>query len=146
VAAALRIRTATDADLAAVLELWRQADAEPTHTDDLASLRRLIVRDPEALLLLIADGGGGGGGGGIVGSIIAGWDGWRGSIYRLAVAPAYRRSGCGRQLLAAAEERFVRAGAVRAQAIVVSTDEQANGFWSSSGWEQQVERLRFVKG
>ena len=32
----------------------------------------------------------------IAGSVIAGWDGWRGSVYRLAVAPAHRRSGSGR--------------------------------------------------
>jgi hypothetical protein len=38
------------------------------------------------------------------------------------------------------------AGAVRAQAIVAEIDAQATSFWSASGWEQQAERLRFVKG
>ena len=35
----------------------------------------------------------------IVGSVIAGWDGWRCHLYRLAVAPARRREGIGRALL-----------------------------------------------
>ena len=34
----------------------------------------------------------------IVGTVIAGWDGWRGSIYRLVVAPSHRRAGLGRRL------------------------------------------------
>lgn len=98
-----------------------------------------IAHDPAALLLA-EDGGR------VVGSVIAGWDGWRESIYRLVVAPGHRRQGLGRQLLAAAEERLQDAGAVRAQAIVVEIDAQATSFWNASGWEQQAERLRFVKG
>ena len=122
-----------------MLDLWREAAAEPTHTDDIDSITRLIACDPAALIVAEEDGH-------IVGSVIAGWDGWRGSIYRLVVAPSQRRHGLGRRLLAAAEERLQQAGAVRSQAIVVETDAQAAGFWRASGWEQQVHRLRFVKG
>jgi ribosomal protein S18 acetylase RimI-like enzyme len=133
------IRTAVVADLPLVLRLWRVADAEPTHTDDLASLTQLVAHDAGALL--VADEGGQ-----LVGSVIAGWDGWRGSIYRLAVASDRRREGLGRSLLAAAEERLLAVGAVRTQAIVVESDARAVGFWCTSGWEQQADRLRFVKG
>ena len=71
----------------------------------------------------------------------------RGSIYRLVVAPGHRRQGLGRLLLARAEARLQEAGAVRAQAIVVELDElPAVGFWRASGWEEQTERIRFVKG
>jgi len=52
----------------------------------------------------------------------------------------------GRQLLRAAESRLAADGAVRSQAIVVETDPKAAGFWQASGWEQQVHRIRFVKG
>jgi hypothetical protein len=31
------------------------------------------------------------------------------------------------------------------QAIVVASDQRATGFWGTSGWEEQVDRLRFVK-
>jgi ribosomal protein S18 acetylase RimI-like enzyme len=133
------IRTAGVEDASQVLSLWRRAEAEPSHTDDVDSIAALVVRDPEALM--VADDGGG-----IVGSIIAGWDGWRGSIYRLVVAPGQRRRGLGGQLVEAAEQRLARAGAARLQAIVVETDLQATAFWRATGWEQQVARLRFVKG
>ncbi len=133
------IRAARIEDVDAVLALWRDAGAAPSHTDDRESLERLMARDPAALILAQADGR-------TVGTVIAGWDGWRGSIYRLAVAPSHRRAGLGRRLVRAAEDRLSGAGASRLQAIVVETDGQAAGFWRASGWEQQAERLRFVKG
>ncbi len=133
----LRNGTLSDVDL--VLRLWADADAEPTHTDDAESLGKLIDHDP--LALIVAEDLGA-----IVGSVIAAWDGWRGTVYRLAVAPAFRRLGLGTQLLEAAETRMSAAGAVRFQSIVVETESGATAYWQASGWEQQVERLRFVKG
>ena len=35
----------------------------------------------------------------VVGTVIAGWDGWRAHLYRLAVAPDLRGRGIARQLL-----------------------------------------------
>jgi ribosomal protein S18 acetylase RimI-like enzyme len=133
------IRPGQLSDVESVLHLWSTAGAEPTHTDDAASLTALIRRDPAALIVAEDDSS-------IVGSVIAGWDGWRGSVYRLVVAPSHRRKGLGRRMLDQAEERLSAAGAVRLQAIVVETDPQAVGFWHASRWEQQVHRLRFVKG
>jgi ribosomal protein S18 acetylase RimI-like enzyme len=133
------IRSGNLSDIQAVLALWRNADSAPTHTDDSVGLTKLIERDPDALMVAEAEGQ-------IVGSVIAGWDGWRGSIYRLAVAPDSRRAGVGRLLVAAAEQRLARLGARRLQAVVVATDAQAKGFWRSSGWEEQAERVRFVLG
>ncbi len=132
------IRPGRLSDVESVLHLWSTA-AEPTHTDDAASLTALIRRDPAALIVAEDDSS-------IVGSVIAGWDGWRGSVYRLVVASSHRRLGLGRRMLRRAEERLSAEGAVRLQAIVVETEPQAVGFWHASGWEQQVHRLRFVKG
>jgi ribosomal protein S18 acetylase RimI-like enzyme len=133
------IRSGNLSDIPAVLALWREAESEPTHTDDSASLAKLVEHDPHALVVAESEGQ-------IVGSVIAGWDGWRGSIYRLAVAPEARRMGLGRRLMTEAERRLAKLGARRLQAIVVATDAQASGFWRSSGWEEQVERVRFVMG
>jgi ribosomal protein S18 acetylase RimI-like enzyme len=132
------IRRAQTGDLIRVLELWTAAEAHPSHTDDLESLTQLIDHDSSALLVADDDGR-------IVGSVIAGWDGWRGSIYRLAVDPSWRRSGLATQLLQAAEERLASVGACRLQAIVVESDLRATGFWRSTDWGQQAERLRFVR-
>jgi ribosomal protein S18 acetylase RimI-like enzyme len=105
----------------------------------VAGLTTLVTHDPPALIVAEEDGS-------IVGSVIAAWDGWRGSIYRLVVAPSHRRRGLGRQLLGAAEARLAAVGTVRMQAIVVESEAQAMGFWRESGWERQVDRARFVRG
>jgi ribosomal protein S18 acetylase RimI-like enzyme len=126
-------------DLPAILDLWKRAGTEPGHTDDIESLTKLIAHDPGALLVAVEDET-------IAGTVIAAWDGWRGSIYRLAVAPSHQRRGLGTVLVNAAVKRLRTLGAVRLQAIVVETDLQATGFWRASDWGEQVARLRFTLG
>ena len=133
------LRTGQLSDVDSVLRLWVASAAEPTHTDDAGSLTALVVHDPSALIVAETDGA-------IVGSVIAAWDGWRGSVYRLVVAPAHRRRGLGRQLLDEAEARLEAVGAVRLQAIVVDDEPKAMGFWRDSGWGRQTHRVRFVRG
>ena len=82
----------------------------------------------------------------IVGSVIAGWDGWRGSIYRLAVASDHRRRGLGQSLLRAAEDRLTALGARRLHAIVVESNDNAVAFWTATDWGHQAGQLRFAKG
>jgi ribosomal protein S18 acetylase RimI-like enzyme len=136
---AITLRSGQAPDASAVLSLWRRADAAPTHTDDVDSLLRLLTFDRDALVVAEEDGT-------LIGTVIAAWDGWRGSIYRLVVDPSHRRSGVGQRLLEEAERRLHERGAVRLSAIVVATDSIATGFWQASGWQRQAERLRFVKG
>jgi ribosomal protein S18 acetylase RimI-like enzyme len=132
------LRTATPDDIAEILAFWHEA-AEPTSTDSANALAGLLRRDPGALHVAEV-------GGRIVGTVIAGWDGWRGSIYRLAVAPDHRRRGLGRALLRAGEDHLAALGARRSHAIVVGTDARAVAFWAATDWEHQSEQLRFAKG
>lgn len=133
------VREAVVRDVGAILALWTAADAEPTHTDDPDGLEILLRFDPGALLVAEVDGE-------LAGSVIAAWDGWRGSVYRLVVHPDHRRLGLAGQLLRRAEERLERLGARRLAAVVVESDSRAIGFWSSTSWTQQAERARFVRG
>jgi ribosomal protein S18 acetylase RimI-like enzyme len=133
------VRIGSTRDIEAVLLLWTGSGAEPTHTDDAPSLQALIEHDGSALLVAEDQGE-------LVGSVLAGWDGWRGSVYRLVVAPTHRRLGVGRRLLAEAEGHLHSVGGRRLCAIVVETEPAATGFWRAGGWEEQRHRLRFVKG
>ena len=81
----------------------------------------------------------------IVGSLIVGWDGWRGTFYRLAVDPAQRRRGLATALVRAGEERLRALGAHRLNAIVETEEADAMAFWSAAGYELQTARSRFVK-
>lgn len=133
------LRTATLGDVDALLALWREAGSERTHTDDAPGVSGLMTHDPEAVVVAVD-------GDRVVGSVIAGWDGWRGSIYRIAVAPSHRRAGLARALVNEAQRRLDARGARRASAIVAADDAQAMAFWRASGWEQQRARARFVRG
>ena len=94
------------------------ADAVVSRTDDADALRALVQHDAAALV--VAEDGDV-----VVGSVICAWDGWRGSIYRLAVAPTHRRRGLGQRLVAEAEARLAARGARRLAAIVVDGDDPA---------------------
>lgn len=132
------VRSGTVADIPAVLALWRVAEALPTVTDSEQDLRQLLDADPEALLLATS-------GADVVGSLIAGWDGWRGSFYRLAVDPEWRRRGIAMALVRAGEERLRALGAKRLTAIVASDERAAMELWVAVGYERQAERSRFVR-
>ena len=132
------IRDARLEDVAAILDLWRQADATPGVTDTAADLRRALTDSPAHLLVAEADGR-------LVGSIIGTFDGWRGNIYRLAVDPAQRRRGIARALLTAVEERFVRQGVKRITALVEKDHPWAMSFWQAVGYAVDQRIVRRVR-
>ncbi len=135
----ITIRAATTEDIPAVLALWSEATVEPSATDDADGVATLLGVDPESLLVAVADDGA------LVGTVVAGWDGWRGTMYRLAVLPALRRQGIARQLVEEGERRLRANGARRFHLIVVADEEPAQAFWAAAGYEQQQDRLRYVK-
>jgi ribosomal protein S18 acetylase RimI-like enzyme len=134
----LRIRAATADDLDAVLAFWKIAAEGTSISDDRDGVERLVARDPEALILAERAGE-------LVGTVIAGFDGWRCHLYRLAVHPERRRQGIGAALLAAAQERFVRLGGRRADAMVLTRNETAHQAWQAAGYAPQEQWRRWVK-
>ncbi|MFD0074937.1 GNAT family N-acetyltransferase [Streptomyces sp. NPDC127166] len=134
----LQIRSAVPADAEAVLAFWEESAEGTSISDDVNGVTRLVERDPDALILALADGV-------IVGSVIAGWDGWRASLYRLAVLPPYRRRGISTALLRAAEERFLALGGRRADAMVLEANGTGQALWTAAGYEREERWRRWVK-
>ncbi|MFI6767254.1 GNAT family N-acetyltransferase [Streptomyces sp. NPDC050355] len=132
------IRPAVPADAGAVLDFWKTAAEGTSISDDVAGVTRLVQRDPGALLLAESDGV-------LVGTVIAGWDGWRASLYRLAVHPSRRRQGLSRALLDAAEERFVALGGRRGDAMVLEANEPAHHAWAAAGYQREDHWRRWTK-
>jgi ribosomal protein S18 acetylase RimI-like enzyme len=75
------LRSAMPQDIDSVLSLWRVSGGPSSVSDTRDGIARLLTRDPESLLVAEL-------GGVVVGSLIAAWDGWRGSFYKLVVHPS----------------------------------------------------------
>jgi ribosomal protein S18 acetylase RimI-like enzyme len=81
----------------------------------------------------------------LVGSVVAGWDGWRSRLYRLAVRPDHRRQGIANLLLDRAEARFIALGAIRIEAMVLDDNDLGRSLWTARGYRQQPDWSRWVK-
>ena len=132
------VRPGRRGDIPGVLALWREAGAVPSVSDDPASLARLLDTSEDALLVAEE-------GGRLVGTIVAGWDGWRGNLYRLAVLPTERRRGIALRLVAEAERRLTGKGAVRLSALVMSEHDPAVALWLAAGYSRDHRVGRYVR-
>ncbi|MBV8452270.1 MAG: GNAT family N-acetyltransferase [Deltaproteobacteria bacterium] len=135
------IRRVRDNELPAVLRLWDTAGVTPPSvSDSIEGLTRLI-HEPAALLLVatISEE--------IIGSVIGGWDGWRGNIYRLAVASEHRRKGIARGLVAEISSELFAKGATRLSALVEHEHQWVVEFWDSLsdlGYERDPKFARYI--
>ena len=132
------IRGGRREDLDAVLGLWALSGLSLRATDTVELLGRLLAFDREALLIADAETG-------VIGSLIAGWDGWRGGFYRLAVAPEYRRRGLATAMVRKGENLLRHRGAIRIDAIAPTDDVAALGFWIAAGYKLESDRSRLVR-
>lgn len=109
----------------AILDLWR-AYHPPGVTDNIDDIRRLVETFDDRLLVAVV-------GHGIVGTIIAGWDGWRGHLHHLTVRPEVRRQGIAKALVEAAERRLRDKGAKRVSVLTERDNAAAISFYESLG-------------
>ena len=134
----ITIRPARTTDAEAVVRLRVRAGNVPTVTDRVDVVRRLVAMGGERLLVAEEAGR-------VVGTLIATFDGWRGNLYRLAVAPEARRRGTGLALVREAERKLVAQGAIRIHAGVRGDHAHATSFWASAGYRHHPETRRYTK-
>jgi ribosomal protein S18 acetylase RimI-like enzyme len=70
----------------------------------------------------------------VVGTIMAGYDGHRGWIYSVAVAPSHRRQGIGTRLVAFATKTLAAQGCVKINLQIMEGNESVAEFYSSLGF------------
>jgi ribosomal protein S18 acetylase RimI-like enzyme len=119
-----------DNDLEAVFGLWQDArpGIQTGLSDTPAEIRKKLERDPD-LFLVAVDGER------LVGSVIGGFDGRRGLVYHLAVAPSHRGNSLGRRLMEELESRLRRKGCLKCYLLVTKDNQQTVDFYEHLGWE-----------
>lgn len=133
------LAAATAGDVPELLALWAVAAENDTRAADTAqAVLALLERDPGACLVARQ-------GERVVGSLIAGWDGWRAHLYRLAVHPDARRRGIASALLEAGAARLEALGAARLDAMVLEGNELGQALWRVSGYTPQEQWRRWVR-
>lgn len=123
----MRVRDATEADVDAIVGLWDDAGMLAYTPRPQEELERLRGHDPELVLVAESDDG-------VIGAILAPFDGRRGWLMRLAVAPEARRTGVGRALVREAEQRLRARGCPQVNLLVLAENTAARAFWERLGY------------
>ena len=121
------------------MALWDTSRSAASVTPDTPEAVRALIDQPGSVLLLAEEDAA------VVGTLVVGWDGWRGNMYRLAVRARSRRRGIARRLVQEAEEHLRTQGCRRVTALVGREEEAAGALWRACGYELDGNVVRFVR-
>lgn len=111
-----------------VVALWEAVFAyETAHNKPGLAIDKKLAVDDQLFFVAIADDA-------VVGTVMAGYDGHRGWIYSVAVAPAHRRQGIGSRLVAHAERALTSKGCVKINLQILEGNESVTAFYSKLGY------------
>ena len=126
---ALRIRAFEVGDEAAVVALWRACGLTRPWNDPHRDIARKLTTQPELFLVGCVDGT-------LVATAMAGYDGHRGWVNYLAVAPSQRQLAIGRRLMAEAERLLAERGCPKLNLQVRSANAEVLEFYRRLGYQQ----------
>ena len=121
------IRPYQPADEAAVVALWDRCNLTRPWNDPRKDVRRKLAVQPDLFLVGELDGA-------VVGTVMVGYDGHRGWINYLAVAPDRRGAGHGRALMAEVERRLLALGCPKINLQVRDTNTAVLEFYERLGY------------
>ncbi|WP_084037972.1 GNAT family acetyltransferase [Demequina sp. NBRC 110053] len=122
-------------DAGAVAALWRTCfPDDPPRNEPRAMIERKLARDPELFWVAVAGADAPAGSGEVVGAVLAGYDGVRGWLYHLAVAPDRRREGIGRALVEHAVVELHGLGCRKVNLQVRESNAAVVALYASLGW------------
>jgi len=128
------IRPMVEEDIPAALALWqgmsgiglRDADSPP-------ALARYLARNPGTSFVAVTESRE------LVGVSLAGHDGRRGLLHHVAVAPAFRKQGIGRQLVGACLDALKAEGIEKVILFVKADNAAGKAFWKNGGWSERPD-------
>ncbi|SFD04851.1 Acetyltransferase YpeA [Pragia fontium] len=126
----MEIRIYKQDDFEDVVTLWERCDLLRPWNDPETDIERKQYNNPE--LFLVAEVGGE-----VVGTIMGGYDGHRGSAYYLGVHPDYRGRGIANALISRLEKKLIARGCPKLQLLVRDDNEAVIGMYEKLGYEIQ---------
>ena len=123
----LQIRSFRLEDEEAVVSLWGQCDLVRPWNDPRKDVRRKLRVRPDLFLVGVL-------GGQIVATVMAGYEGHRGWLNYVAVAPEHRRLGLGRAIVKEAERLLRAAGCPKINLQVRMANDGATEFYRRLGY------------
>ena len=125
----LEIRAYRESDEDNVVALWRQCGLVVPWNDPVKDIRRKLRIQRHLFLVGFSNGR-------LAATIMAGYEGHRGWINYLAVAPEYRRQGFGRLMMDEAETRLREMGCPKINLQVRRSNAEAARFYRSIGYAE----------
>ena len=125
----INIRTFQPADEAAVVALWHECKLTRPWNDPHKDIARKLAVQPELFLVGTVDNE-------VMASVMAGYEGHRGWVNYLAVAPRHRGRGFGRALVEHVERLLLERGCPKVGLLVRNSNKEAAEFYRRLGYAQ----------
>ena len=125
----MQIRSFNPGDEAAVVALWNECGLTRPWNDPHKDIARKLAVQPELFLVGVSDGA-------VIASVMAGYEGHRGWMNYLAVAPRFRGRGLGRLLVAEVERLLLERGCPKVNLQVRASNPEAVAFYRRLGYAQ----------
>jgi ribosomal protein S18 acetylase RimI-like enzyme len=125
----MKVRSYRPSDESGVVALWKACGLTRPWNDPHKDIARKLGVQPEWFLV-------GTEGEDIVATVMAGYDGHRGWVNYLAVAPAHRGLGHAKRLMREVEHRFLTAGVPKINLLVRATNPGVVEFYRRLGYAQ----------
>lgn len=126
----MEIRVFRQDDFEEIITLWQRCDLLRPWNDPEMDIERKLNHDPD--LFLVAEVGGE-----VVGSVMGGYDGHRGSGYYLGVHPDYRGRGIANALINRLEKKLIARGCPKIQLMVREDHDTVIEMYEKLGYEIQ---------
>ena len=127
----MEIRFYQAGDFAGIVELWKEAGLLSNRLDPAFAIPRMANGRSSALFVAMENEE-------IAGTIMAGDNGYRGWVQKLAIAKKFQGQGYAKELVKAAERWMIARGLTIAHLIVNGDNKEAESFYPPLGYEKTV--------
>ncbi|MEG3135365.1 GNAT family acetyltransferase [Rouxiella sp. T17] len=124
----MEIRVFTQQDFEEVLTIWERCDLLRPWNDPELDIERKMNHDPELFLVAEVSGE-------VVGTVMGGYDGHRGSAYYLGVHPEYRGRGIANALMNRLEKKLIARGCPKINLMVRAENDAVISMYEKLDYE-----------